>query len=315
MLSVIAVMKRAWRRWGWRMLVGVMGLLSGINAQAEQTAPPRMLVAGMGVGAVLVENGMVTKRYPTQGACQDAWKLSDGRVVAVGTQSLQGFDAAGQVLQSYRAAAGVELHNCQPLPDGGVLLAECGTKRLLELNADLVIVREVKLDMIREEKGHGQVRHVRKTGAGDYWVMASYDGKAFRINSQGVVQREVDLRQLPAPVTGKIGHSVVPLKNGNVLIGTSYGACLVELDPAGKIVWTLTPQDVPEIGLKYVAGVHRLPNGNTVISAYNSDYPLFEVTPAKTVVWKLAKNPALGTPTNVQVLDVAGDPSQFGLEK
>ena len=92
--------------------------------------------------------------------------------------------------------------------------------------------------------------------------------------------------------------------DGNLLIGGAYNAPVIEIDKSDKIVWKLTAEDIPEIGFAYSAGCLRLPNGNTVVAAYTSKFPIFEVTPAKKIVWKF-QNPAVGNPTHVKVLTPA----------
>ncbi len=62
-----------------------------------------------------------------------------------------------------------------------------------------------------------------------------------------------------------------------------------------------------------VAGLQRLPNGNTVVCNWGGHghvgkQPLmFEVTRDKKVVWKLEAYMQLRTPSHVQILDVPGD--------
>jgi hypothetical protein len=62
-----------------------------------------------------------------------------------------------------------------------------------------------------------------------------------------------------------------------------------------------------------MAGLHRLPNGNTVMSNWlghgklDTAPQLIEVTPDKRVVWTFAGYPAMKTISSVQILDVAGD--------
>ena len=70
---------------------------------------------------------------------------------------------------------------------------------------------------------------------------------------------------------------------------------------------------MPGISLKLMTGLHRLPNGNTVMSnwqghgALRSGPQLIEVTRDKKVVWTFADHDTMKTISSVQVLDVAGD--------
>jgi hypothetical protein len=70
---------------------------------------------------------------------------------------------------------------------------------------------------------------------------------------------------------------------------------------------------LPGISLKFMAGLHRLPNGNTVMSnwlghgQFGKAPHLIEVTRDKRVVWMFADREAMKTISSVQILDVAGD--------
>ena len=74
------------------------------------------------------------------------------------------------------------------------------------------------------------------------------------------------------------------------------GRSIVEVDAEGKTVWTFQPGDFPaDTNLEWVLGVHRLPNGNTLVANYlghgkdGRGISVLEVTPDKRVVWTDAK--------------------------
>ena len=73
------------------------------------------------------------------------------------------------------------------------------------------------------------------------------------------------------------------------------------IDKDNKIVWTLTPKDVPEIELMYAPGVDILADGTMVISGYHSKYPVFAVNRDKKILWKFASKD-IGFPTNVRLI-------------
>ena len=64
-----------------------------------------------------------------------------------------------------------------------------------------------------------------------------------------------------------------------------------EVDPAGKTVWQVQGNELPGVSLKFMAGLQRLPNGNTVMADWlghnqiGTTADLIEVTPDKRVVW------------------------------
>ena len=73
-----------------------------------------------------------------------------------------------------------------------------------------------------------------------------------------------------------------------------------DFDANGKIVWTLTNDDLPGDWLQDPCGGQVLPNGNVVITSYAAGRAdrhapkLFEVTRNKKVVWKYADGQAVG---------------------
>ena len=65
--------------------------------------------------------------------------------------------------------------------------------------------------------------------------------------------------------TGKECYSAVRLKNGNTLIGGGHNHKVLEVDPTGKEVWSVGESELPGITFSYMAQVQRLKNGNTII--------------------------------------------------
>ena len=73
----------------------------------------------------------------------------------------------------------------------------------------------------------GQVRH--------RFLAGSYHGKVLIVNRAGKVLRTI------APLKGKpnTASSIVPLRGGNLPIGTGYGRSVVEVDKDKRIVWSI----------------------------------------------------------------------------
>jgi hypothetical protein len=111
-------------------------------------------------------------------------------------------------------------------------------------------------------------------------------------------------------------HSVVPLPNGNIVISCADrpgGSRVFEVDQAGRTVWQVQDDELPGISLKFMAGLQRLPNGNTLMAnwlghnQFGTAPHLVEVTPEKQVVWSFANHVAMRTISSVQLLDVPGN--------
>src|SRR5689334_16836700 len=66
---------------------------------------------------------------------QDCWKLPNGNILfAYMGGAKEVVPATKAVVWEYTAPEKVEVHACQPLPDGNVLVVECGTSRLVEVD-------------------------------------------------------------------------------------------------------------------------------------------------------------------------------------
>ena len=101
-----------------------------------------------------------------------------------------------------------------------------------------------------------QFRQVRKTPAGTYLVTYQRDGgPAEEYDGDGKL-----LRTLPC------GRFVaIRLPDGNTLIACGDNHRIIEVDATNNIVWHVEETDIPGNQLLFVAGLQRLPNGNTVL--------------------------------------------------
>jgi hypothetical protein len=151
----------------------------------------------------------------------------------------------------YQAPEKTEIHACQPLPNGMVLLAETGTARLIEVGRDGKIVKEIKLSPGPKVSTHDQFRGTRKTREGHYLVCFKGDHKVVEVNDEGKIIREI-------PTEGDV-HEVIPLSKGHLLLSCGEGHKVIELDKAGKTVWELKQNDLPGNPLQLAAGCQVLP--------------------------------------------------------
>jgi hypothetical protein len=140
-------------------------------------------------------------------------------------------------------------------------------------------------------------------------------GKVFLVSAEGKVEWDY-----PAASC----NDLWVLPNGNLLVNTGHGVLVscgdqpggsrvFEVDEVGNVVWQVQGDELPGVSLKFIAGLQRLPNGNTVICnwlghGHLGQAPhLLEVTPDKRVVWSFADHVTMKTISSVQLLDVAGD--------
>src|SRR5438309_654114 len=83
-------------------------------------------------------------------------------------------------------------------------------------------------------------------------------------------------------------HAFQRLPDGNTLIAAGSGNRVIEVNPEGKVVWSIGHDELPGIRLFWVTTLQLLPDGHLVVGNCHAgpDNPqLFEVTRDKRVVW------------------------------
>ena len=302
------------------ILVG-FGILVG-TAAAEQTGSPRRVLAGDGTTgrlAIVAPDGRLEWEVKVT-SIHDAHVLGNGNIllqqgwtriveVTPDNQTVWGYDAA---TANGNAGKPVEVHAFQRLGDGLTMIAESGPARIIEVDRDGKLQREVKLKVNRPST-HSDTRLVRKIANGHYLVAHESDGSVREYDGMGGIVWEYEV-----PLFGKerqrghgpeaFGNSVfsaMRLENGNTLIGTGNGHSVLEVTPEKQIVWKVEQNDLPGITLAWVTRVERLPNGNTLIGNCHAgpDNPQFiEVTPERKVVWTFKDFVNFGNSTPVQAV-------------
>ena len=234
---------------------------------------------------------------------QDAWMLANGNILLTHVRGVQEVTRDKKVVWEYKTKRGNEIHACQPLPNGVVMIAESGPFRIIEVDRAGKIVKEVKLTT-KCKNAHGQNRGARKLANGNYLV-GQYSDKVVReYDPTGKI-----VRDFPA----RMGFMGIRLPNGNTLISTGDGHRVIEVDPKGEVVWEIKENDLPGNPLRFVAGMQRLPNGNTLICNWGGhghvgkQPQIFEVTRDKKVVAELSDWKRFQTISGVFVIGVKGD--------
>jgi len=251
--------------------------------------------------------------YPVPGV-YDCWIRPNGNVVAAGYEQVIELkpDLAaghgGEVLWSYKQGSTAggkpnksEVHSCQILPSGNILVAEAGMPQLLELNTRGEVIKSLPLPKTKMTT-HLQIRMARVDKNGNYWVAYIGDGKIYCINPQGKLLNEIDAKMGEAD--NQVLYDVIPLENGNVLASGAGTGKIREFNAQGDVIWEIAKNELPGINLSWITGVQRLPNGNTMICDWGkgkSEIKALEVTPDKKIVWQLT-NPAFKGISRIQVL-------------
>lgn len=241
--------------------------------------------------------------------CNDLWLLPNGNLLFNTGHGVRELTRDKQVVFDYQSKS--EIYACQRLPNGNTFIGECNAGRLLEVEPSGRIAKEIRLLPAGKDGGHAYMRNARQLADGHYLVTHYGEGVVREYAADGAVLRTIPAAGGP--------HSVVRLPNGNTLVSCgdqAGGARAFEVDPAGKTVWQVQGDELPGISLKFIAGMQRLPNGNTVIcnwlghKHFGQAPHLLEITPDKRVVWTFADHQAMKTISSVQLRDVPGDASR-----
>ena len=102
----------------------------------------------------------------------------------------------------------IEIHAFQRLADGNTMVAESGNRRIVEVDKDGKIVKEIPLEVNKPDP-HRDTRMVRKLDNGHYLVCHEGDGCVREYDGKGKVvwEYQLDLNGRPAsPGHGPEGH-------------------------------------------------------------------------------------------------------------
>ena len=152
------------------------------------------------------------------------------------------------------------------------------------------------------------MRGARKLANGNYLVGQWSDAVVREYGPTGDIVREFP---------HQMAYGGVRLPNGNTLIATGDRHRIVEVDGHGKTVWEINENDLPGNPLRFVAGMQRLANGNTVVCNWGGhghigqQPQIFEVTRDKKVVGEFFDNVQFLTIAGVYLMDVTRDPTKY----
>jgi hypothetical protein len=267
----------------------------------------------------LVRDGKVVWHYPiplrnAAGGVQefdDATLLSNGNIIYSCMSGAGEITPDKDIVWQYQAPPRTEVHSIQSIGADRVLIMRNGNPaQAMIFNTVSNKLEKTIIIPTTITNTHAQFRHIRMTPSGTILVGHMSEGKVVEYDQNG---DEV--------WSFKADHvwSAVRLKNGNTLISGDASRYAREVSPKGETVWELTQADV-NFKLGNIQTADRLANGNTVICSWiagtrdTKQWPgtvqVFEVTPAKMVVWALSswEDPDLGPATSIQLLDEPGAP-------
>ncbi len=262
------------------MLVRLVRAQRGKTPTASQFLPWRGFPAAPPSRYLVSTTGRIEWEYPAPSA-NDLWVLPNGNLLFNTGHGVREVTRAKEVVFDYQSTS--EIYACQRLPDG-------------------------------RDGGHAYMRNARRLENGHYLV-AHYGEQ---------VVREYDAAGNAVMAIAANGgpHSAIRLSNGHTLISCGDmpgGSRVFEVDSSGKVVWQIQGDELPGISLKFVAGLQRLPHGNTVLcnwlghGQFGRAPHLIEVTPDKRVVWTFGDHAGFKTVSSVQRLDLPRDAAPWQL--
>ena len=282
--------------------LAILGLFASSFMAFAADPAYRVLAGDKGKVAIVDAKGKVQWEYANKAETHDIQLLPNGNVLLPLPKSTVGeVDKDGKIVWQFECKPKegskdrVEIHAFQRLEDGLTMIAESGNRRIIEVDKDGKIVREVPLT-VEKPSSHRDTRMVRKLANGNYLVCHEGDGKIREYEPSGKVvwTYVMELGGRPrSPGHGVEGHGnevfgAVRLPNGNTLIAGGNNNRVLEVNPKGEIVWKIDQSELPGIKLAWVTTLHVLPNGNIIVGnchAGPENPQLFEITRDKKVVW------------------------------
>jgi len=310
------------------LIAGISWTSLAVAQTSSKGAGHRLAVQGNGRLAIVDKAGEIEWEM-RWGGIHDISVLPSGNImVQQGSNKVVEIDLGKKEIvwtydsgqQNGNAGTRIEVHAFEPLPDGKIMIAESGARRIIEIDRDGKIHYELKLK-VEHPNAHQDTRLVRRLGNGNYLVCHEADGTIREYDRH----KKAVAWEYPIPLFGKKragGHgpkafgnqtfAALRLKNGNTLIATGNGHSVLEVTPAKEIVWQIHQNDLPGITLAWVTTLEVLPNGNYVIGnchAGPGNPLLIELEPkSKRVVWTFDQYDTFGNSVpNTQLLDVKGD--------
>ncbi len=256
--------------------------------------------------------------YNGRGEISDATLMGNGDIFFAHQFGVTEITADRRVVWNFDAPTNTEIHTAQPIGTNHVWFIENGdpAKLVVMEKSSGAVEREFVLPVGNPRGTHGQFRHARLTDAGTLLVAHMDLGRVCEYDTTGK-----ELWGIKVPGI----WSVAPLKNGNILTAGHQG--VAEINRKGDVVWKWVPSDTPAYRMANVQQATRLPNGNTLINNWYSEWSrqpdptnapvqAIEITPRKKVVWALRSwsDPNIGPSTTIQLLDKKSVPEnvRFG---
>lgn len=248
-------------------------------------------------------SGSVVWEYPADTA-RDVWQLPNGNVLfpysvsnGVNGAETGAMEVTPDKRVVWRFKTQGQVYSCQRMADGNTLVGATQQGKLLVVSPAGAVVKSFAVK--NAAAGHSSMRNVRALANGHFLVAEESAKAAREYDAEGNLLREF---RTPFPT-----YSAVRMPSGNTVTCGKTG--ILEFDGEGRPVWELKNTDVPELGIRWFAGLQVLPNGNLFICNAGGKVPFAEISREKKIVWKC--DPARiqgGIGHGIQRLGVPGEP-------
>jgi len=265
-------------------------LIYGFTSHGQNPVTHSFFIAGPQFTGIIGERGEEVWNSGKPGA-RDGLVLDNGNILVCWADQVVEYDKNKKSVFTYtRSTSDMELGTAVRLKNGNTMITESGKlPRLVEVDKAGKVVVSVPLQP-ETDNVHMQTRMARKLPNGNYLVphLLAFAVKEYKPNGEVVNVFRTDSPELGSRDSVNWPFTAIRLDNGNTLVSLTHGNKIVEFNPMGKVVWKVTNQDLSEPAFKDPCGIQRLPNGNTVVASYGAKegVKLFEITPAKQIVWK-----------------------------
>lgn len=300
-----------------KLLLLIFGCLCIASGSAQTSQKHRFIASGHGFQKIVIVNKSkeIEWEYEVNGQCNDLSMLSDSTILFSRVTGARLINLNKEVLWEYKGEEGTEIQSASPLKNGNFLVMQNGNPaKLMEISRKGRIKKELIIPS-STTKPHGQFRNVRKTNKGTYLIGYFHGGKVCEFDRKGEL-----IRTFTIPENANV-YSAVRLKTGNTLIACGDAHQLIEVDKRGNTVWQVKENDLQGCPLRFVAGVQRLKNGNTVICNWGGhghkgeQAQLIEITPEKKIVWQLNDWNSFGALSTCQILNEEGKMEKGQLQR
>jgi hypothetical protein len=260
----------------------VAPFLSSLAAENPGGEFPPFVCAAEGAKKVMEygTNGSVVWDYPAEFS-RDVWRLPNGNtlfcynndyVPARNDNPSGAMEVTRDRKIVWQYATTGQVWTCQRVLDGSTMVGNSSAGKLLIVSPRGDLVREI---VLRSKGGHSCIRNAREIPGGNFLV-AEEGARAVReYAATGEFLRELKVPFAP--------YSVVRLTNGNTVVCGQKS--MVEVDATGKTLWSLEGTEIPDMGIRWFAGIQVMPNGNVFIANAGGRISFLEVSRAKKVVW------------------------------